>query len=137
MWYSCPLVCYLFINNTLTSKILFIKLSVYITQIVSSKDIAFFDHFMGCHLEFSKHCLSEQSTLKLLKIMVKKIFSSLIIFVILTAFQQIIHKKCFITCRGNLCNEYLVTSIYIWLVRIRIVCMHCVTHLVDNSKYII
>ena len=40
MWYSRPLVCYLIINNTLTSKILFIKLSVYITQVISSKDIA-------------------------------------------------------------------------------------------------
>ena len=44
--------------------------------VISSKDIAFFDHFMGCHLEFSKHRLSEQCTLKLLKIMVKKILSS-------------------------------------------------------------
>ena len=137
MWYSRPLVCYLIINNTLTSKILFIKLSVYITQVISSKDIAFFDHFMGCHLEFSKHRLSEQCTLKLLKIMVKKILSSLIIFIILTAFQQIIHKKCFVTGWGNFCNEYLVTGIYIWLVGIRIICVHCVTHLVNNCKHII
>ena len=37
----------------------------------------------------------------------------------------------------NFCNEYLVTGIYIWLVGIRIICVHCMTHFVNNCKHII